>query len=266
MERSLHRQLKERYGPDLGGRAEVVLGPFRVDAVAPDGRLIEIQSGPLGLLRGKLQKLLPDRQVCVVKPIVVARRLIRRDRPGGPCSTPSTSWSAWPGSSRTPTSGSTCWPSRSTRSGSPTAGGRAISSSTGSSARSARRSGSASRATSGRFSPATSPADSRPSTSPRAWAGRSPSPSAWRIASAMVGPPQSSTSGAITASSRPSGDSSGARPGVKANRRWLMGEGDPGEAAGADPDGLPLIRHQPFTIIDPGSPLRGYQGSKMVDG
>jgi len=84
VERSLHRQLKERYGPDLGGRAEVVLGPFRVDAVAPDGRLIEIQSGPLGLLRGKLQKLLPDRQVCVVKPIVVARRLIRRDRPGGP--------------------------------------------------------------------------------------------------------------------------------------------------------------------------------------
>ena len=43
MERSLHRELKERYGPRLGGRAEVVVGPFRVDAVDPDGRLVELE-------------------------------------------------------------------------------------------------------------------------------------------------------------------------------------------------------------------------------
>jgi hypothetical protein len=84
VERSLHRQLKERYGPSLGGRSEVVLGPFRVDAITPEGRLIEIQSGPLGLLRGKLERLLPTREVVVVRPIAVARRLIRRDRPDGP--------------------------------------------------------------------------------------------------------------------------------------------------------------------------------------
>jgi hypothetical protein len=84
VERSLHRQLKERYGPGLGGRSEVVLDRFRVDAVAPDGRLIEIQSGPLGRLRAKLERLLPTREVVVVRPIVVDRRLIRRDRPEGP--------------------------------------------------------------------------------------------------------------------------------------------------------------------------------------
>ena len=83
MERSLHRQLKERYGPEVGGRSEVVLGEFRVDAMGPDGRLIEIQSGPLGLLKAKLAKLLPTREVCVVKPVVVRRRVIRREKPDG---------------------------------------------------------------------------------------------------------------------------------------------------------------------------------------
>jgi hypothetical protein len=83
VERSLHRQLKERYGPDVGGRSEVVLGPFRVDALGPDGRLIEVQSGPLGLLKHKLARLLPTREVGVVKPIVVARRLVRRQEPTG---------------------------------------------------------------------------------------------------------------------------------------------------------------------------------------
>jgi hypothetical protein len=83
VERSLHRQLKERYGPEIGGRSEVVLGEFRVDALAPDGRLIEIQSGPLGLLKRKLARLLPSFEIGVVKPVIVARRVIRRDEPGG---------------------------------------------------------------------------------------------------------------------------------------------------------------------------------------
>ncbi len=84
MERSLHRQLKERYGTEVGGRSEVVVGDFRVDALDPDGRLIEIQAGPLGLLKRKLEILLPTREVVVVKPIVVGRRVIRRDGPDGP--------------------------------------------------------------------------------------------------------------------------------------------------------------------------------------
>lgn len=83
MERSLHRQLKERYGPEVGGRMEVTLGDFRVDAVAPDGRLIEIQSAPLGLLKRKLASLLPSRSVGVVKPMIVGRRVIRRASPAG---------------------------------------------------------------------------------------------------------------------------------------------------------------------------------------
>jgi hypothetical protein len=83
VERSLHRQLKERYGPEIGGRSEVVIGDFRVDAQSPDGRLIEIQSGPLGLLKRKLERLLPTSQIGVVKPIVVGRRVVCRDEPDG---------------------------------------------------------------------------------------------------------------------------------------------------------------------------------------
>jgi hypothetical protein len=84
MERSLHRQLKEQYGVELGGRSEVVLGDFRVDAETPEGRLIEIQSSPLGLLKRKLAMLLPDHAVGVVKPVVVSRRVIRLNFPDGP--------------------------------------------------------------------------------------------------------------------------------------------------------------------------------------
>ena len=83
MERTLHRQLKQLYGPDLGGLSEVVIGDFRIDAIAPDGRLIEIQSGPMGLLRNKLERLLPGFEVVVIKPVIVGRRVVRHDRRGG---------------------------------------------------------------------------------------------------------------------------------------------------------------------------------------
>ena len=56
METSLHRQLKERYGPEAGGRLEVTLEGFRIDAVAADGALIEVQSGALGPLLAKLRR------------------------------------------------------------------------------------------------------------------------------------------------------------------------------------------------------------------
>jgi hypothetical protein len=83
VETSLHRTLKERYGPDSGGRAEVVLKGFRVDAVTPEGALIEVQSGPLGPLRAKLERLLPEHRVHVIKPVVLTRRLVRRARRDG---------------------------------------------------------------------------------------------------------------------------------------------------------------------------------------
>jgi len=84
MESSLHRQLKGHYGPDRGGRAEVRVGAYRVDAIDPEGRLVEVQAGPLGALRAKLTHLLRRHECRVIKPIAVERRIVRRARPGGP--------------------------------------------------------------------------------------------------------------------------------------------------------------------------------------
>jgi hypothetical protein len=83
METSLHRALKERYGEAAGGRVEVALGGYRIDAVDADGALVEVQSGPLGPLRDKLRRLLPAYRVRVVKPVVLRRRLIRRAQRDG---------------------------------------------------------------------------------------------------------------------------------------------------------------------------------------
>ena len=84
MESTLHRQLKDRFGAGAGGRNEVVVDGYRIDAVGPDGDLVEVQSAALGPLRAKLARLLPDHRVRVIKPIAVARRLIRRARSDGP--------------------------------------------------------------------------------------------------------------------------------------------------------------------------------------
>ena len=80
METSLHRALKELHGPDTGGRTEVSIQGYRIDAVDGCGTLVEIQSGALGPLRGKLRKLLPDYTIRVVKPIGIRRRVVRRNR------------------------------------------------------------------------------------------------------------------------------------------------------------------------------------------
>lgn len=84
METSLHRSLKERYATGGDRRPEVAIRGFRVDAVDADGRLVEVQSGPLGPLRGKLSRLLPDHRVRIVKPVVLRRRVVRRQRRDGP--------------------------------------------------------------------------------------------------------------------------------------------------------------------------------------
>jgi hypothetical protein len=84
METSLHRALKHRYAARVEGCSEVAVEGFRIDAVDEDGRLVEIQSGALGPLRGKLRSLLPRHRIRVVKPVVLARRLIRKARSDGP--------------------------------------------------------------------------------------------------------------------------------------------------------------------------------------
>ena len=84
METSLHRTLKDQYGSGPGGRCEVTLKGFRIDAVVSGGLLVEIQSGPLGPLNAKLRRLLPEHRVRVVKPVVLERRVVRRARTDGP--------------------------------------------------------------------------------------------------------------------------------------------------------------------------------------
>jgi len=84
METSLHRALKDRYADGEDGRREVVVEGFRVDAIDDVGRLVEIQSGALGPLRGKLRQLLPEHRLRIVKPVVLKRRVVRRSRRDGP--------------------------------------------------------------------------------------------------------------------------------------------------------------------------------------
>lgn len=79
MESTLHRQLKARYGTTC----EVRLEGFRADALAADGAWIEVQTGSLAALREKLRQLLPGRPVRVVKPVILERRIIRRDPASG---------------------------------------------------------------------------------------------------------------------------------------------------------------------------------------
>lgn len=81
METSLHQQLKARYaGRD--GQTEVRLGRYRIDVVRR-GRLIEVQHGGLAAIRDKVRDLCDEHRVLVVKPIVVRRRLVKLDGPGG---------------------------------------------------------------------------------------------------------------------------------------------------------------------------------------
>lgn len=62
---------------------EVAVKGYRIDAVAPDGALVEVQSGALGPLRAKLHRLLPEHRIRVIKPVVVERRVVRRARRDG---------------------------------------------------------------------------------------------------------------------------------------------------------------------------------------
>jgi hypothetical protein len=81
-ETSLHRDLKAIYAPDGGSaRREVRWGNYRIDVVTAD-ELVEIQHGSLAAIRRKVARLLERHRVRVVKPIVVEKRLIKRQRAG----------------------------------------------------------------------------------------------------------------------------------------------------------------------------------------
>jgi hypothetical protein len=78
MESSLHRELKSRYAAPGGGTVEFRQGAFVADAIGPDGEWVEIQCSPLGSLGSKLGPLLSgDREIKVVKPIVLTRRIVQ---------------------------------------------------------------------------------------------------------------------------------------------------------------------------------------------
>ena len=81
-ETSLHRELKAFYAGDGNiARREVRWGGYRIDVVTAD-ELVEIQHGSLAAIRGKIARLLERHRVRVVKPIVVEKRLIKRQRAG----------------------------------------------------------------------------------------------------------------------------------------------------------------------------------------
>lgn len=82
METSLHRSLKDRYASGEKDRREVRVAGFRIDAIDQAGRLVEIQSGALGPLCGKLLRLLPQHRLRIVKPVVLSRRLVRTSARG----------------------------------------------------------------------------------------------------------------------------------------------------------------------------------------
>lgn len=83
METTLHRQLKQIHCA-AGGPVEVRDGPYRADAIGPDGAWVEVQSGALGPLRDKLRALLPERAVRIIKPVVLEKRITWQARRDGP--------------------------------------------------------------------------------------------------------------------------------------------------------------------------------------
>ena len=84
METSLHKQLKLQYTDDEA-LTEVVVGDFRIDAIVPDGELVEIQHASLAALKKKTLRLLetPEHRLRIVKPILARKRVVTLTRKGG---------------------------------------------------------------------------------------------------------------------------------------------------------------------------------------
>lgn len=83
METTLHQQLKRMYAPGAEAN-EVAVGDYRIDAVADDGRLIEVQCASLGAIRDKVRVLCRTHDVTVVKPVVVRKRIVKHAEKDGP--------------------------------------------------------------------------------------------------------------------------------------------------------------------------------------
>ena len=81
METTLHRQLKELYA-DPHSQEEVQLDDYRIDVIRNDV-LIEIQLGSLAAIRDKVQKLLQNHRVIIVKPVIDRKHLIKLSGPNG---------------------------------------------------------------------------------------------------------------------------------------------------------------------------------------
>ena len=112
-EQSLHRALKERYAV-AGSDTERAIDGYVADVVT-GGRIVEIQTGGFGPLKGKLSRLLESYPVTLVHPIARDRYIVKAgDDPAhrrrgagrrgtGRCSTSSRRSSASRRCSRTPT-------------------------------------------------------------------------------------------------------------------------------------------------------------------
>ena len=82
MATSLHQQLKEYYVSDPACH-EIDLDDYRIDAIAPDGQLIEVQCASLSAIRDKIEKLTKRHQVTVVKPLAWKKKLLKKQRSNG---------------------------------------------------------------------------------------------------------------------------------------------------------------------------------------
>ncbi|MFK7819866.1 MAG: hypothetical protein AB8G99_14185 [Planctomycetaceae bacterium] len=81
METTLHQQLKTLYA--TGDQKEVTLDQYRIDAIDEQGRLVEVQCAGLSAIRDKIRKLVKSHDVVVVKPIIMRKTLVKRNRKRG---------------------------------------------------------------------------------------------------------------------------------------------------------------------------------------
>ena len=78
----LHKTLKNLYAADSQGMVEQEVAGKICDIVTRDGSIIEIQTGSLSKLHGKLGLLLPHYKVKVVYPLVVRKTIETREKDG----------------------------------------------------------------------------------------------------------------------------------------------------------------------------------------
>lgn len=76
----MHAALKQHYA-NPGDRFEVAVDGMVIDLVQSDGRLVEVQTGALGAMGPKLDRLLGEHEVLIVHPIAVQTVLVRRGKP-----------------------------------------------------------------------------------------------------------------------------------------------------------------------------------------